>query len=124
MPRCRRLYKFIFLLCFFITPCLAGQFLEGTEDVPLMDGMTYSVDETFSFDSEDGRLYFSKTFIHENPQKIKYFYDNTLSQLGWRKAQDNAFEREGDLLRIAIADESYHIDKKTTVIFELITKSK
>lgn len=124
MPRCLRVYKFVFVLYFLATPCLAEQFLVGTEDVPLMDGMIYSKDETFSFDNEDGRLYFSKTFIHENPQKIEDFYTSTLPQLGWTKNKDDTFEREGDILRIAIADESYHIDKKTTVIFELITKSK
>lgn len=124
MRRCRLLYKSIFIFCFFALPSWAGQFLVGTEDVPLMNGMTYSIDETFSFDNEDGRLYFSKTFINEKPQKIKDFYHNTLPQLGWEKATDDSFEREGDTLRIGIVDKDHHIEQKTTVIFELITKSK
>ena len=124
MHLCRLLYKIVFLLCFWALPSLADQFLMGTEDVPLMDGMTYSVDETFSFENEDGRLYFSKTFISLKPQKIWDFYEKTLPQLGWQKNAAGVFERESDILRIGVIDEDYHSEQKTTVIFELITKSK
>ena len=124
MLLCLRLYKFVFILCFWSLPLWAGQFLAGTEDVPLMRGMSYSQEETFSFDSEDGRLFFSKTFIDEKTQKIKDFYVNTLPQLGWKETQNGVFERDGDILKIAVVDKEYHSQKKATVIFELITKSK
>ena len=62
MRQCRQLCKFIFVLFFCAFDAFADSFLEGTEDVPLMNGMQYSADETFSIDNEDGRLYFSKLF--------------------------------------------------------------
>ena len=124
MLHCRLLSKIIFILSFFPLPLWAGQFLVGTEDVPLMNGMEYCQDETFSFDSEDGRLYFSKTFVDADFQVVKDFYDDALFQLGWQKNQEEAFEREGDVLRIAVVDREHHSGRKTTVIFELITKTK
>ena len=124
MRQCRPLYKFLFVLCFCAFPAFSDSFLEGTEDVPLMQGMEYSADETFSIDNEDGRLYFSKVFVDAKNSDIWNFYRQTLPQLGWKEVQDASFEREGEILRIAVVDSDYHAQKKTTVIFELITKSK
>ncbi|MBE6449384.1 MAG: hypothetical protein E7013_01615 [Alphaproteobacteria bacterium] len=124
MRQCRQLCKFIFVLFFCAFDAFADSFLEGTEDVPLMNGMQYSADETFSIDNEDGRLYFSKLFIDAKNSDILTFYRQTLPQLGWQETQDFTFEREDEILRIAVVDSEYHSNKKTTVIFELITKSK
>ena len=124
MRQCHLLYKIIFILCFCSLPSWAGQFLIGTEDVPLMKEMTYSQEETFSFDNEEGRLYFSKVFTPLKPSQIMEFYRQTLPQLGWREKNDASFEREGDVLNIGVIDGEYHSLNQTSVIFELITKSK
>ena len=124
MHRCHQIYKFIFLFCFFALPAFAGQFLVGTEDVPLMSGMSYCEDETFSFDNEDGRLYFSKTLISEDPKEIWAFYRASLFQLGWVERSTGLFERDDETLKISIEDLRENTIKKSAVIFELITKSK
>ena len=119
MLRCHLIFKLFFLL-FFTFPLLAEQFLEGTEDVPLMAGMVYSQEETFSIDNEDGRLYFSKTLTSENVEKIWRFYEETLPQMGWNEIEKGLFTRDGDTLRIGV----YENLPKNGVFFELITKSK
>ena len=124
MHRCRLLYKIVFVFCFLISSAFADSFLVGTEDIPLMSGMQYSEDETFSIDNEDGRLYFSKVFVSAEISQIWDFYRQTLPQLGWTETQDATFQRDDEILRMAVVDDSYHKEKKTTVIFELITKSK
>ncbi len=124
MPRCQALIKitvFIFTLIFSFS-LYAGQFLSGTEDVPLMVGLTASEDETFAFDNEDGRLYFSKAYTKSDSASVWAFYRQTLPQLGWTETETGVFTRENDVLRIAVVAGEFHAQKLTSVIFELITK--
>ena len=125
MRRCRPEVSLFFLLFFiFATPVLADDFLAGTEDVPLMQGLTLLSDETFDFDTEDGRLYFSKANTSVDSEKIWDFYRKTLPQLGWVEEEKGSFSREGDVLRISIDNQSAENKKSNTVVFELVTKSK
>ena len=124
MLRCQALIKIFFLFCFFLAkPIFASDFLTGTEDVPLMQGLALSEDETFDFENEDGRLYFSKAYTKDESEKVQKFYEETLPQLGWQRT-DEGYSREGDTLRISVTDGSFHAQKLTSVIFELIIKSK
>ena len=125
MRQCRLMVRILFLLLFiFATPVLADDFLAGTEDVPLMQGLTLLTDETFDFDTEDGRLYFSKANTSVDSEKIWDFYRKTLPQLGWVEKGSGTFMREGDVLRISIDKQSLENKKSNTVVFELVTKSK
>ena len=128
MHQCRRAAKFwlLFIFLFFvgIKPVFADDFLTGTEDVPLMSDLELLSDETFDFDTEDGRLYFSKAIASVDSKKILDFYRQTLPQLGWIENEQGNFVREGDVLRISVAKEEIENKKLTTVIFELVTKSK
>lgn len=125
MRQCRLKVSLLFLLFFvFATPVLADDFLAGTEDVPLMQGLTLLSDEIFDFDTEDGRLYFSKANTSVDSEKIWDFYRKTLPQLGWVEEETGTFAREGDVLRISIDNQSTENKKSNIVIFELVTKSK
>ena len=128
MPRCHQTVKLflVSLLALFISvlPVYADDFLTGTEDVPLMSALTLLDDETFDFDTEDGRLYFSKAVASVDSKKVLDFYHQTLPQLGWVEEEQGNFVREGDVLRISTTEEQSESKKKTTVVFELVTKSK
>ena len=125
MRQCRLIVNALFLLLFiFAKPVWADDFLAGTEDVPLMQGLTLLTDETFDFDTEDGRLYFSKANAAIDSEKIWDFYRKTLPQLGWSEKESGTFVREGDVLRISIDKQSLENKKSNTVVFELVTKSK
>ena len=125
MRQCRLKVSILFLLFFFfVAPVLADDFLAGTEDVPLMQGLTLLSDETFDFDTEDGRLYFSKANTSVDSAKVWDFYRKTLPQLGWVEKGSGTFVREGDVLRISIDKQSLENKKSNTVVFELVTKSK
>ena len=98
--------------------------MTGTEDVPLMQGLTLLPEETFDFDAEDGRLYFSKAVSSIDSGKVLDFYRSTLPQLGWQEKQSGIFTREGDELRISTTQEQSQNEKLTIIVFELVTKSK
>ncbi|MBO5997810.1 MAG: hypothetical protein J6P93_04730 [Alphaproteobacteria bacterium] len=124
MHRCRQLFNIIFLLFFVATPVLADDFLAGTEDVPLMQELTLLPEETFDFDTQDGRLYFSKAVTSVDSEKVLDFYRQTLPQLGWKEDEFKNFVREDDVLRISTTDKQTEDGKIVTVVFELVTKSK
>lgn len=128
MHLCRPLFKLCFFACFSFVltmhTALADGFLSGTEDVPLMDGIVLSDEETFSFDTENGRIYISKGISKNDSTKVLSFYRQTLPQLGWQEKSAGEFVRESDILRIAVTDDDFDGQKSTSAIFELITKSK
>ena len=124
MLRCPQIYKFVFVFCLLTVSAIANQFLVGTEDIPLMSGMTYSEEDTFSFENEEGRLYFSKAFTSANSKEIWDFYRVALSQLGWIEQPTGLFERDDEILKISIEEDQKKDVNRTAVFFELITKSK
>ena len=128
MPRCHQTVKLflVSLLALFISvfPVYADDFLTGTEDVPLMSALTLLDDETFDFDTEDGRLYFSKATTSIDSEKVLKFYRETLPQLGWKEDEFKNFVREDDVLRISTTKKQNIDGKITIVVFELVTKSK
>ena len=107
-----------------IAPAIADEFLTGTEDVPLMHNLSLLADETFDFDTEDGRFYSSKATGLVDSQKVLTFYRQTLPQLGWTEKESGVFVREDDVLRINATQEQSENGKITVVVFELVTKSK
>lgn len=126
MRLCHPKVKFflVFLLFIFATPVLADDFLAGTEDVPFMQELTLLPDETFDFDTENGRIYFSKATTLIDSAKVLDFYRKTLPQLGWVEKEAGNFVREDDMLRISTTEEHSKKGKTTSVVFELVTKSK
>lgn len=103
-------------------PVQATSFIEGLEDVPLMNGMEQLPNDNISFGNEDSRLV--ETLLTSNKygfKKTAAFYKNTLPQMGWQyqgmRGQTLVFEREGEVLEL-----SKESDKPLTV--RLTVKSK
>ncbi len=84
-------------------------FLAGVADLPLMPGLREIPDATMIFDKPHGRLIQAAAVSGNgsaNSPSISLaalwrFYDATLPQLGWRRAGQGYFVRDGEGLRIS-----------------------
>jgi len=83
-------------------------FLAGVADLPLMPGLREIPDATMIFDKPHGRLIqavaVSEKGSADSPAiglpALWRFYDETLPQLGWRRAGQGYYVRDGEGLRI------------------------
>jgi len=119
----KTIFSFFFLLIMLGGICfsaLAETFVEGLEDIPLMQGLTQLEDENISFDVPEGAFKSIKLETKTLTQKeILTFYEESLKNLGWRKTAKNTYERENLTLHESFEREG----KKLLLIFELTTKS-
>lgn len=83
----------------------AADFVDGMDDVPLLEGMQQITKDDFSFGNEETRLleaYFNAPRL--NFAKIADFYNESLPQLGWiyqgNRGHDLLFYRDGETLEI------------------------
>ncbi|MCC7273937.1 MAG: hypothetical protein IT561_14800 [Alphaproteobacteria bacterium] len=74
-------------------------FVDGLEDVPLMDGLKPLPDRSVVFDKPDGRIVESYAMGAVRRADVVRFYDQTLPQLGWA-GRAQAYRREGENLRL------------------------
>jgi len=81
-------------------PSLAGDFLSGTEDVPLMPGLRESPG-TVLFDTPQGRIVEAFAQGDVNGEQLQAFYQSTLPQLGWSPSGDG-YRRDHEILKIEI----------------------
>lgn len=85
-------------------------FVEGFEDLPLMDGLTQEPDTLTSFDSPYGRIVETYASGRADAVQVRLFYTQTLPQLGWQPVLTSgpalSFRREGEDLSIAITQQN------------------
>ena len=86
-------------------PSTAGGFVTGIEDVPLMAGLVDQPDAALVFDKPSGRIVEAHATGASSRAEVVAFYAETLPELGWRRTGELAFEREGEVLRIAVSME-------------------
>lgn len=97
---------FLMAFCLLAAPAAAetGRYFEALYDVPVMPGLEELPDQAMLFDKPDGRIASvvaaTKTVKEAD---IRRFYEDTLSQMGWRKASGNQYVRGGDRLSMEIA---------------------
>ena len=104
----KNIFLILFSLIFSFSQANAA-FVEGLEDLPVMDGLTQEPNDAISFGNEESRLVeavlTSKTL---NFNKVKNFYKNTLPQMGWAyqgmRGNTIIFEREGEVVEISKED--------------------
>ena|SRR5579864_5985329 len=110
------LRKFCLVLAF-LAPAvaLAGEFVAGTEDLPLMPGLAVVAGSTLVFDKPQGRIVEAQATGKVTRTAVQSFYDATLPQLGWTSAGGNAWRREGERLRLDFQER----DGELTVGFSL-----
>ena len=74
-------------------------FLEGSEDIPLMDGLV-AAEGGMIFDSPAGRIVESFAVGEVGRADVLAFYDRSLPALGWAKTEPGRYTREDEVLRI------------------------
>jgi hypothetical protein len=75
-------------------------YVAGIEDVPLMAGLAPTKTNDLVFDSPQGRIVIVHAQGALEQRAVQDFYAASLSQLGWDRIGDQAFRREGELLRL------------------------
>jgi len=80
------------------------QYVLGSSDVPLLDGLELIEEDSTSFDTMSGDIVISKYSGDFKLKLVKDFYLTALPQLGWRlvdtKSKKISFKREKDKLEI------------------------
>ncbi|MBI1777715.1 MAG: hypothetical protein HYR63_20440 [Proteobacteria bacterium] len=95
-------------------------FVEGVEDLPLMDGLAALPDAGLSFDAPEGRIVVAYAKGQVSPETVIAFYASTLPQLGWQRLSERSFQREKERLSLEITRDSQGL----TVRFTLAPKSR
>jgi hypothetical protein len=80
------------------TAFAAAQFVPGTEDLPLMPGLT-PVSDTVVFDKPEGRIITASARGKVSRTLVRSFYAKTLPALGWQQTHEG-WRREGETLRL------------------------
>jgi hypothetical protein len=75
-------------------------YVAGIEDVPLMAGLAPTRTNDLTFDSPQGRIVIVHAQGSLEQRQVQDFYAASLSELGWDRIGDQAFRREGELLRL------------------------
>lgn len=105
----KKLFYFIILLIdlFLSGPAVATDFIDGFEDVPLMQGLKQQENQNFSFGNEESGytealLYPVKKMSFED---VGLFYIDVLPKFGWlllsQKTDYISFIRDNDILEIS-----------------------
>lgn len=93
---------------------VTSKFINGTQDIPLINGLEIIDDQNLEFDSLSGSFSSSTYQSNFDINKIKIFYENNLPKLGWKisKSLENSsvFTRDNEKLEIEFShQESYNL---------------
>jgi len=106
-----RITSFFFVFLLMAGLAKAAPFIEGLEDVPMMDGMTQIKDSGVDFGNAESRLvevYLESVKL--NFDEVKSFYQKTLPQLGWAPLKNDknmvSFGREKEIMEFAKVESS------------------
>ena len=97
----RRLALLAFAAAFAVAatraPAASGAegFVAGTEDVPLMAGLTPVAGSSLVFDKPQGRIVEAQAKGRVSRDRVRAFYAGTLPQLGWTAAGEVPLPRLG-----------------------------
>jgi len=105
MKNIHQLIAMCFLFGLFCIGQPRAEFVDGIEDIPVMDGLRQQHNENVSFGNEQARFveaYFSSRTL--TFRQVARFYRDTLPQLGWKSIEENSgrliFERDMESLKI------------------------
>ena len=93
-------HAFVILLVLFAPLARAADFVAGTEDVPLMQGLVPVEGKSLAFDKPEGRIVEAEARGKLARANVREFYDATLPQLGWSASGQDAWRREDEMLRL------------------------
>jgi hypothetical protein len=83
---------------------VSEDFIQGSEDIPLLLGMNKIFDDSLGFDSSSGSIMTSSYETQIDLERVKNFYHKTLPQMGWKLVLSDIgkskFKREKEKLEI------------------------
>lgn len=92
----------LFILCL-SSIAHAEEFLAGTSDIPVMNGLKINTSEQMDFDTPIGQvLILEGISVKKTGNEILNFYKNTLPQMGWEEKSEGIFIRQKDSLTISV----------------------
>jgi len=97
----RILFTLTLLSTLFIGFCAHADFLPGTDDIPLMDGLTLPDADDFSFDTPAGQILIFEAETSQSPTAVRSFYDSTLTALGWTREKQDFYRRDKDTIHLS-----------------------
>jgi len=95
-------------------------FLSVLDDVPLMAGLSETVDDTVYFDTPGGRIVESYAVGNVSQESVLTYYKDSLPSLGWQRTAHGTYMREGESLEVSVKMEG----KTALVRFALSPKKK
>ena len=81
--------------------CAHADFLPGTDDIPLMDGLTLPDADDFSFDTPAGQILIFEAKTSQPASTVRSFYDTTLMALGWVREKQDLYRRDKDTIHLS-----------------------
>lgn len=96
-------------------PAQETAFIEGSEDIPLMEELAGVPNAGIVFDSPAGRIVEAFAAGATSREAVLAFYNDTLPALGWTAKSRVLFEREGEQLSL----DFFGPDGELTVRFTL-----
>lgn len=102
----KHILKFLMVGILLVSNAYGASFIEGLEDVPLLNGLKQVPSDNISFGNEESRLV--EAYLTSNKigfKAVEKFYKDTLPQMGWtyqgKRDETLVFEREGEVIDIA-----------------------
>jgi len=92
--------KHLTILSVFFSFSYASNFLVGMEDIPIFKEMQYVEDTLIMFDKIDGRFVSTEVTGNYEKKDVEIFYNKALPNLGWRKIDEDKYERSNELLEL------------------------
>jgi hypothetical protein len=89
---------------------VSEDFIQGSEDIPLLLGMNKIFDDSLGFDSSSGSIMTSSYETQIDLERVKNFYHRTLPQMGWKLVLSDItkskFKREKEKLEIDFVNQN------------------
>jgi|SRR5579862_2189638 len=87
----------------------ADEFVAGTEDVPLMPGLTFVAGSDLVFDKPEGRIVEAQAQGPLARAKVQAFYAASLPPLGWKKIGADRWQRDAERLTLDFRGPDGHL---------------
>jgi len=100
----------------------AGAFFSAVPDMPLMSALSEVPSATTVFDKPEGRIVALAATGSADRNAVLKFYDQTLPQLGWRKAPDGSWRREDEMLRLEVKGSGRIVELRISIAPSRVTR--
>jgi hypothetical protein len=87
----------------------AAEFVEGTEDLPLMPGLKPIRGSSLVFDKPEGRIVEAQAQGAQSRVEVRRFYADSLPQLGWKKTGADQWQRDAEHLKLDFRGQDGHL---------------